>query len=288
MKQTNWVCIACGTQFPSGSPVPALCPVCADDRQFIPSEGQQWTDMQTLAETHDLEIKPLAFPDEAAATTSTAAGAPKDKSSLISLKLRPAFGIGNRALLVLSPSGNILWDCLPLLNEKTIRFIHALGGLQAIAISHPHYYGNMNDWAAAFQCPIYIHHLDRSWVMQKGPGIRYWEGDDFALPGDLRIVHTGGHFDGSSVLEIPWLSRGGTVLCGDTLYVARSKKHTAVMYSYPNQILLEREAFAAFEKKMSAIRFDSLIGAFEHQWLSGHAREIYDASMKKYKAAYLL
>jgi hypothetical protein len=64
--------------------------------------------------------------------------------------MAPSFAIGQRALLVLTPSGNILWDCIALINEPTIEFIKSKGGLKAIAFSHPHYYTTMNEWAERF------------------------------------------------------------------------------------------------------------------------------------------
>jgi len=36
--------------------------------------------------------------------------------------------------------GNILWDCVSLIDSDTVARIQALGGISAIAISHPHYY----------------------------------------------------------------------------------------------------------------------------------------------------
>ena len=55
----------------------------------------------------------------------------------------PAFGIGQRALLVRTREGNILWDCVSLIDSDTVALIKALGGIYAIAISHPHYYTSM-------------------------------------------------------------------------------------------------------------------------------------------------
>jgi hypothetical protein len=57
-----------------------------------------------------------------------------------------------------TPDGNILWDCISLLDEATVDIINALGGLKAIAISHPHYYATNAVWSATFgNVPVYIH-----------------------------------------------------------------------------------------------------------------------------------
>jgi hypothetical protein len=44
---------------------------------------------------------------------------------------------------VRTPKANLLWDCLSLLDGAVVEAITALGGVSAIAISHPHYYSSM-------------------------------------------------------------------------------------------------------------------------------------------------
>src|SRR5699024_8297664 len=124
---------------------------------------------------------------------------------------------GQRALFILSNEGNILWDCFPLLTEGTVEFIKSKGGLDAIAFSHPHYYSNMNHWAETFNCPIYIHHKDEEWIMNKGSHVSLWEGYEKPLWDDMRLINIGGHFPGSSILRAPSLSEKGTIFYGDTL-----------------------------------------------------------------------
>src|SRR5207244_5727183 len=52
----------------------------------------------------------------------------------------PSFAIGQRALLVQTDQGNVLWDCISYLDDDTLTAIQQRGGLKAIAISHPHFY----------------------------------------------------------------------------------------------------------------------------------------------------
>jgi hypothetical protein len=48
----------------------------------------------------------------------------------------------------------------------------AQGGLGAIAISHPPYYGSMVEWSRAFGgVPIYVHAAEREWVLRPDPAI---------------------------------------------------------------------------------------------------------------------
>lgn len=51
-----------------------------------------------------------------------------------------------------------------------------LGGIKAIAISHPHFYTGMADWAAHFGATVYVHELDREWVTKPSDHIHHWTG----------------------------------------------------------------------------------------------------------------
>ena len=62
---------------------------------------------------------------------------------LIGIGIDPHFAIGQRALFLRTPKGNVLWDCLPLLDEAVVEAIKSMGGISAIAISHPHYFSSM-------------------------------------------------------------------------------------------------------------------------------------------------
>ena len=43
-----------------------------------------------------------------------------------------------------------------------VEYVKSLGGLKAIAVSHPHFYGAVADWSEAFGgVPIYLHADDR-------------------------------------------------------------------------------------------------------------------------------
>ena len=117
------------------------------------STGQAWTTLEELRA-------------DARATRSAPEG------ELIGIGTEPRFAIGQRALLVPHGARNVLWDCITLLDDETAAAIEARGGLRAIAISHPHYYSAMVEWAHRFDCPVLLHEDDREWVMRAGPGDR--------------------------------------------------------------------------------------------------------------------
>ena len=126
----KWICRTCGTQFPPGETPPGGCPICLDPRQYVGYNGQQWTTQEQMqAEGFHNIFK-------------------EHEPGLIGIGTEPKFAIGQRALLVKTSQGNILWDCITLLDETTANEIERLGGIQAISISHPHYYTSMVDGGA--------------------------------------------------------------------------------------------------------------------------------------------
>src|SRR5262249_55838205 len=160
--------------------------------------------------------------------------------NLLGIGTTPQFGIGQRALLILTPEGNFLWDCISLLDEATVRIIKALGGLKGIAISHPHYYGTMVEWSHAFGgVPIHLHAADRQWLMRNDPVIKLWDGDTFALSPELTLIRCGGHFAGGLVLHWSKGGRGlGCLMAGDVIMATSDRKSVSFMRSYPNLIPL--------------------------------------------------
>lgn len=257
------ICTACGTQYLEDSNTRKTCPICDDERQSVPDTGQQWTNLNMLAEKHSVIVKKL-------------------NEQLYELKTAPSFAIGQRALLVITPGGNILWDCIALLNEPVISFIRSQGGLQAIAFSHPHYYTTMNEWAAEFDCPIYIHQKDQEWVFNKGKHVQLWSGDEMELWNGIRILNIGGHFPGSSILHVPFLSPEGTLLCGDTFYISPGRKHMAVMYSYPNRIPLPLQEIERIKQRMQQIPFDTIHGFYDYQNVYTNAKSLLEQSLNRY------
>src|SRR5215469_13169331 len=121
MEYSGFICKTCGTQYPPSQTAPAHCPICEDERQYVPSDGQRWTtlaEMQGAYTNRFLELAP----------------------SITGTITEPHFAIGQRACLIQTEQGNILWDCIAYLDEATITQVKARGVLKAIAVSHPHFY----------------------------------------------------------------------------------------------------------------------------------------------------
>jgi len=179
----NFICTTCGTQYAEGGRQPAACAICTDDRQYVKVTGQEWTTHDDLLRTHRNSVR-------------------AEEPGLTGIGVEPAFAIGQRALLVRSPAGNVLWDCVPLLDPALVEMINAVGGVSAIAISHPHYYTSLVEWSRAFgEVPVYLHAADRQWVMRPDQAVVFWDGETKALGDGLTLVRCGGHFDGGTVLH---------------------------------------------------------------------------------------
>ena len=256
------VCHTCGTRY--ADKAPQTCAICEDERQYVPASGQKWTSYDELSQTRTVRFNKL-LPD------------------VCQLRVSPAFGIAQRTHLILSPEGNLLWDCLPFLDEATVAFIRSKGGLKGIAISHPHYYSLMKVWADTFDCPVYLHKADSGWVMDQSDYIQFFDGDKQVLWDGLEIIHTGGHFAGSTILYAPNTGDKGSVFVGDTLQVALSRQFIAMMYSYPNLIPLPLSEIDRISNIVTSLNFDSMYGAFEWQDIHSGAKEIFERSVKRYQ-----
>ena len=80
-----------------------------------------------------------------------------------------------------------------MLQPEIARQIHASGGIRAIAISHPHFFGGIATWAEEFDAPVYIHEKDKHFVTEPNSHIQPWSGV-CALSRDFsnmsKVLHT--------------------------------------------------------------------------------------------------
>jgi glyoxylase-like metal-dependent hydrolase (beta-lactamase superfamily II) len=260
MKETTYICKTCGIEYePSPSP-PLKCPVCEDERQYVPATGQAWTTMEEVNAKHKNIIEKIS-------------------DNLYVIYSNPNFAIGQRAHLIISPSGNILWDCITNLDESTVEAIKKLGGIKAIAISHPHYFSSLTQWSKRFDdAEIYIHALDAEWLARRNDAIKFWEGDEILLWDGIRLIWCGGHFPGANILYWP---AENSLLTGDTIQVCPDLKSVSFMYSYPNMIPLNQNAIQRIRKCVEPLDYDKIFGAFGRN-IHSDAKKIMAFSVKRY------
>jgi hypothetical protein len=260
----HFICAACGTQHAATDQPPARCAVCEDERQYVGWGGQQWTTPEELRRSHRNVVK-------------------LEEPGLYGIGMEPSFAIGQRALLVRSPAGNILWDCVPLLDDGLVEMLKGIGGVSAVAISHPHYYANMVEWAKAFDCPIHLHAADKQWVMRPDPSIEFWDGERKQLDGGPTLIRCGGHFEGGAVLHWPEGADGqGAVLSGDILQVVQDRRWVSFMYSYPNLIPLPASSVRRIVEAVEPFPFDRVYGAWWGKVVSADAKAAVRRSAERY------
>jgi glyoxylase-like metal-dependent hydrolase (beta-lactamase superfamily II) len=206
---------------------------------------------------------------------------------LTEIVTEPKFAIGQRALLVQTPDGNVLWDCVSLIDDATIEAIKASGGISSLASSHPHMYGSMVEWSHAFSdAPIRLHSANERWVMRPDPVIEYWDGESYQMDRGITLYRCGGHFTGSTVLHWPDGAEGrGVLLCSDTLYVTWDLKHVSFMYSYPNYIPLSAPIIDEVAQKVQPLEFDRMYSHFSGLVISRDAKDAVQRSVERYKKA---
>ena len=261
----NYICITCGHQFAESEEPPHRCPICEDDRQYVNPRGQSWTTLDELGQEHRNVLRPL-------------------ETGLTGIGTQPRFAIGQRALLVQTAKGNLLWDCVSLIDDATIESVEKLGGVSSLAMSHPHLFGSMVEWSRAFDnAPIYLHVDHRPWVQRSDPVIEFWEGETYELKEGLTLHRCGGHFEGSTVLLWPDGADGrGVLLTGDTIYVAPDRQHVSFMYSYPNFIPLPATTVDRIVERVMPLKFDRIYGHFFDLEIEADAKRVVQRSAERY------
>jgi hypothetical protein len=255
-------------QYAESDQPPSSCAICQDERQYVKKTGQQWTTLEKLRLTNRNSLK-------------------FEEPGLIGVGIEPHFAIGQRALFLRTPKANVLWDCLSLLDEAIVEALKAMGGISAIAISHPHYYSSMVEWSRAFgDVTIYLHADDRQWVMRPDKAIVFWEGETKTLAEGLTLIRCGGHFEGGTVLH--WAGCAGgrsALLSGDIIQVVPERKHVSFMYSYPNYIPLPASAIERIVSAVEPYQFDRIYGAFWDMVIEQDGKTVVKRSAERYLRA---
>jgi glyoxylase-like metal-dependent hydrolase (beta-lactamase superfamily II) len=261
----HYICITCGTQYPASDSPPQHCPVCEDERQYINQKGQQWTTLDNLRADHHNVIR-------------------DEEPRLTGIGTEPKFAIGQRALLVQSPAGNVLWDCISFIDDATVEAVQKLGGISAIGISHPHFYSSMIEWSHAFgNVPVYLHVSNRPYIMRPDPVIVFWEEDMHPLAEGITLVRCGGHFEGSTALHWAAGAEGrGVLLASDTIMVVPDRRWVSFMYSYPNLIPMPAPTVERIVQAVEPFTYDRIYSGWFDSVLIRDAKAAVARSAERY------
>ena len=261
---TVWICRACGIEHANTARPPARCAICTDERQYVPGTGQEWTSAKELAQTHTGAFAEL-------------------EPGLFALRVTPSFGIGQRGLLVRTHAGNLLWEPPGFVDQQMIDAATDLGGVAAVASSHPHLVGASITWSRAFEgVPVYYAQADQRWIRRPDDAIVLWSGTREILPG-ISLVQCGGHFPGSAVLHWADGADGrGVLLVGDTLAVNPDRRTVSFMRSYPNLVPLPERLVRQITGALAPLVFDRIYGGFDGPVIDSGAAEAVSDSAERY------
>jgi glyoxylase-like metal-dependent hydrolase (beta-lactamase superfamily II) len=259
-----WICAACGNHYPDAEAAPDACVICEDERQWVPPAGQRWTTLADLSAAGHLgdvrEVEP----------------------GLIGIGVDPPVAIGQRALLVTTAEGNLLWDPPGFIDERVIQAVADAGGLRAVTASHPHFYGAIAEWSRAFDAEILLPEADAHWLTRPSDAVRLWSGALSVLPG-VTLVQCGGHFTGSAVVHWADGAEGaGVLLSGDTIFVTPGEDRVTFVRSAPNRLPLPERAVRALVDAVRPYPFDRIYGGWWEPVVRRNARQAVVDSAERY------
>lgn len=261
-----WVCATCAARYDETSQPPAACAICQDERQYVGWDGQEWLRESDIAAAHEVVLA--------------------DDHGLLGIDLSPGFAINQRALLLPTGAGNILWEAPCAISDTAIEQVRRAGGVDLIAISHPHFYAAMLEWSQAFGgAPIYVHHADQEWSLRSSPHINAWSGDHLALSDDVTLIRCGGHFAGSTTLH--WRdgpNKGGSLFPADALQVAMDRRSVSFMYSYPNLVPMTAADVRAMRQRLAPYAFESVYGYSRNRVIARDGHALVDRSFDRFLA----
>jgi glyoxylase-like metal-dependent hydrolase (beta-lactamase superfamily II) len=260
-----WICATCANHYPEATSPPEVCVICADERQWVPATGQRWTTAAELAAAgHRGQVREV-------------------EPGLLGVGVDPPVAIGQRALLVRTAEGNLLWDPPGYLDDQAVRAVREAGGLRAIAASHPHFYGSMADWSRIFDAQVLLAEADAGWLTRppERPPVT-WSGSLAVLPG-VTLVQCGGHFPGSAVVHWAEGAVGaGALLSGDTIMVTPGEDRVTFLRSAPNRLPLPERDVRRVVEAIRTYPFDRIYGGWWQPVLRRDARAVVERSAERY------
>ncbi|MFF1296492.1 MULTISPECIES: MBL fold metallo-hydrolase [unclassified Streptomyces] len=256
------ICRTCGVQYAAPR---ADCPICLDERQYVGWEGQRWTSLAELRDSgHRGRLR-------------------EEGPGVVGVAAEPSVAIGQRALLLRSPAGNVLWDCLGYLDDELAAEVEQLGGVSAIAVSHPHFHGAMTEWGRVFDAPVYVHAADRDWVGRPDPLIEYWSGDTHPIAPGMTLINAGTHFAGGTVLHWADDPEGrGALFSGDIFMVVMDRRWVSFMYSIPNFIPERPRTVRRALRLVEPFGFERIYGAFRGRVVTADGAAAVRRSAERY------
>lgn len=258
------LCSTCGVEH--DYPLPNVCAICADERQYLPEDGvQRWLKLDELQLDHRIDFWEI-------------------EPGLFGLTPTPGVGIGHRPILVHTDGGNLLWDPPGYIDEAAVQSARDLGGIRWIAASHPHMYGAQLEWSAAFDhAPVLVNKRDSTWLARSGSAVELWDGE-VELTLGLKLIRVGGHFPGSAVIHWQGHDGKGVLLGSDTINPVVAKGWVTFLRSYPNRVPLSGGTVKRIADQILQLDFDRLYGNFHDHPITSGAQKAVQQSAERHIA----
>lgn len=258
------LCLTCGVEH--AHPLPEVCAICADERQYLPEDGlQRWVSLDDLQQDRNLEIFEM-------------------EPGLLGLNTTPPVGIGHRPVLVQTPEGNLLWDPPAYIDNAAVELMQSVGGVSWIAASHPHMFGVQLEWSAAFDnASVYVNSHDAEWLARPGDAVAPWD-DEVKLTSNLKLIRVGGHFPGSAIALWRGADGKGVVLSSDTILPVAAEGWVTFLRSYPNRFPLSGGTVKRIADQMATLDFDRMYGNFQSRPINAGAKEAVQRSAERHIA----
>lgn len=241
-----YVCTNCGFwQKRFGRPF--SCPVCEDFRHVLPAGGFEMLDLEEALRGARCTWEEV-------------------EAGVWRYGLAEPLGISPNGYVVVRPGGNVAFEAPPLLDEGALEHIASLGGVAYASASHPHTYGALWQIAERFGPGVAIQRGDLGWARAFGVTLPF--DDRLDLPGGLTLLHTGGHFDGHSVLHD---GANGRLFIGDAVKLeldaadpaGRTADGISTHKAFVRRIPLTPEEARGYREVFAALEFDQTFTPFE-------------------------
>ncbi|MEV7605662.1 MBL fold metallo-hydrolase [Paenarthrobacter sp. NPDC089322] len=255
------ICGTCAVE--RDEPTPELCPICTDERQYVPESGQEWLTLKDLERSgHQVMMT-------------------ENEPGLFAIRVEPKVGIGQTSQLLVTPAGSLLWDPVGFVDDSAVQRVLEHGPVLAIAASHPHMYGVQVEWSRRLgDVPVLVSEADRQWLGRDDANVTLWSGSTTIAEG-LTLHQTGGHFPGSSVALWTAGAEGkGVLLTGDSVFSNPDRRSVSFMRSYPNHLPLSGAVALRIAAQLGELAFDRIYGNFNNIIASGAKQVLKDSAQR--------
>ncbi|RBP67049.1 hypothetical protein DFO66_102102 [Brevibacterium sanguinis] len=234
-------CAVCGVERDAGD-LPELCPICADERQYLaPDRRQTWVRWEDFAGEIDVVER---------------------EPGLWGLDVSGGVGIGQQAKVIVTDAGTVMVDVPAAITAEAVAAVRALGPMRAIIPTHPHMFGVQSLWSQALGgVDVLVSAADSGWLGHRPALLLEWSGTIEPVPG-IRASQPGGHFPGSAVVHWAAADGAGVLLAGDTMLVNPDRRTVSFMRSYPNRLPLSGAVAERIAAHVARYDFERLYSNF--------------------------